>query len=106
MLTLVLSRSRTSVGLALATNTPPPTFVEHRVVRGHYTLQQNVGTRSPSDPVDLGDGVDVLWVAAVDASRRWPASSSLSLGGGSLQLPALLPAMQAPSSRNSSRLDW
>jgi hypothetical protein len=24
----------------------------------------------PSDPVDLGDGVDVLWVAAVDASRR------------------------------------
>ncbi len=24
----------------------------------------------PSDAVDLGDGVDVLWVAAVDASRR------------------------------------
>ncbi len=30
----------------------------------------------PSDPVDLGDGVDVLWVAAVDAGGR-PISASV-----------------------------
>ena len=44
--------------------------------------------------------------SAARCSKRSPGSSSLSLGDGSLQLPALLPATQAVSSRNSSGLDW
>ncbi len=31
----------------------------------------------PSDRADLGDGIDVLWVAAVDAGRRPMAASVL-----------------------------
>ncbi len=66
----------------------------------HASLSLRQAASPPSDPIDLEDGIDVLWVAAVDSSRRPITASVLwraTAGRWEDWTPSLVSRLPGPS---------